>query len=119
MGKNSRIWSAGSISIGSRVLISHGVTIMDSLTHPLDPVARHQQFRAILQSGHPVDIDLDEQPVTIEDDVWIGAGAIILRGVRLGARCVVGAGAVVTKDVPADMIVAGNPAHVIRGVRDV
>jgi acetyltransferase-like isoleucine patch superfamily enzyme len=117
LGKNSRVWSAERVHIGSRVLISHGVSIMDSLTHPLDPIERHQQFKAILTSGHPTRIDLQEAPVEIEDDVWIGAGAIILRGVRIGARSVVGAGAVVTKNVPPDVVVGGNPANVLRSLR--
>jgi maltose O-acetyltransferase len=54
------------------------------------------------------------KPITIKDDVWIGANAIAMPGVTLHERCVIGAGAVVTKDVPADAIVAGNPAKVIR-----
>lgn len=114
VGENSRIWSAASIEIGNRVLISHGVNIFDSLTHPLRASARHAQFRAIATSGHPVDVDLGARPVVIEDDAWIGAGAIILRGARIGKAAVIGAGAVVTDDVPAYCIVAGNPARVVR-----
>lgn len=117
LGKNSRVWSAERITVGSRVLISHGVSIMDSLTHPLDPVARHQQFKDIVTRGHPKRIDLQESPVVIEDDVWIGAGCTVLKGVSIGARAVVGAGSVVTKSVPPDVIVAGNPARVIRRLR--
>ncbi len=56
----------------------------------------------------------EEQPVTIGDDVWIGQRAIILPGVRIGDHAIVGAGAVVTKDVPAGAIVGGNPARIIR-----
>lgn len=53
-------------------------------------------------------------PITIEDGVWIGGGAIVLGGVTLGEGCVVGAGAVVTRDVPPNTVVAGNPAKVVR-----
>ena len=53
-------------------------------------------------------------PITIEDDVWIGAHSIILEGVTIGARSVIGAGSVVTKSIPADCIAAGNPCRVIR-----
>lgn len=114
VGPGTRLWSACDLHIGNRVLISHLCNVMDSLTHPLDSVARHAQFRAILTRGHPREIDLDERPVRIDDDVWIGAGATILRGVHIGEGAVVGAGAVVTRDVPAYAVVAGNPARVVR-----
>jgi acetyltransferase-like isoleucine patch superfamily enzyme len=114
VGSGTRVWSAREITIGNRVLISHGVNIFDSLTHPLSPVARHRQFKEIVMSGHPPDLNLDERPVMIADDAWIGAGATIMKGVKIGARAIVGAGAVVTRDVPAESIVAGNPASVIR-----
>ena len=70
-----------------------------------------------MTSGHPDDLDLGERPVSIGDDVWIGANAMILRGVTLGEGAVVGAGAVVTGDVPAHTIVAGNPATVVRELK--
>jgi len=114
IGPGTRIWSAARIEIGSRVLISHNVNVFDSLTHPLSPRLRHMQFKEIATTGHPKSIDLDENPVTIADDAWIGAGASVLKGVSIGACAVVGAGAVVTRDVPAATIVAGNPAVVIR-----
>lgn len=114
IGPGARVWSAGSIVIGNRVLISHNVNIFDSLTHPLSPRARHAQFLSIASTGHPKSIDLAEEPVEIGDDAWIGAGATILKGVSIGPRAVVGACAVVTHDVPAATIVAGNPARSIR-----
>ncbi len=114
VGPGTRIWSAMEVTIGNRVLISHNVNIMDSLTHPLDPAKRHAQFRSILERGHPKSIDLDEKAVRIEDDAWIGAGASVLRGVTIGLGAIVGAGAVVTRDVAAHTVVAGNPAHLVR-----
>ena len=117
IGKGSRIWSAGRIDIGDRVMISHNVNIFDNLTHPVDPVLRHQHFRAIASVGHPHRIDLGERPVRINDDAWIAAGAMVLRGVTIGKAAIVGAGAVVTHDVPPFAIVAGNPARVIRYVK--
>jgi acetyltransferase-like isoleucine patch superfamily enzyme len=116
VGEQTRIWSATSISIGNRVLISHLVTIMDNLTHPEDPAARHAQFRAIVESGFPTDDDLGEKPVVIEDDVLIGGHSLILRGVTIGRGAIVGAGSVVTKDVAPMTIVAGNPARYVRDV---
>lgn len=114
IGPETRVWSARKLVIGNRVLISHGCNIMDSLTHPIDAVARHSHFQDIMLRGHPKDIDLDEQPVVIGDDAWIAAGAIVLRGVNVGQGAIVAAGAVVTESVPAWTIAAGNPARVIR-----
>ena len=78
--------------------------------------------------GHPIDATRrrrNEPPpahevkaVTIGDDVWIGSGAMILKGVSIGDRAIVGARAVVTKDVPADAIVAGNPARIVRDLME-
>ena len=91
---------------------------MDSLTHPIEAAGRHAQFRAILRVGHPSAIDLDEKPVCIEDDAWIGAGSIILRGVTIGKAAIVGAGSVVTQDVPPYTVVVGNPARVVRQLKE-
>ena len=114
IGAGARIWSDTAIRIGHRVMISHNVNIFDNLTHSLDATARHSQFRQIATAGHPRSIDLGGRPVHIDDDAWIAAGAIVLRGVTIGRGAIVGAGAVVTRDVPAGAIVAGNPARIVR-----
>jgi acetyltransferase-like isoleucine patch superfamily enzyme len=114
VGEGARIWSATSIVIGDRVLIAHSVNVFDSLTHPIRAAQRHQHTREIYQSGHPRQISLEESPVRIGDDAWIGAGAFVLRGVSIGEGAIVAAGAVVTKDVPPYTIAAGNPAVVVR-----
>lgn len=114
VGVGTRIWSAASIEIGNRVLISHSVSIFDNLTHPLRASERHDQARQIFAGGHPKEISLDERPIRICDDAWIGACAMIMRGVKVERGGIVAAGAVVTKDVPAYSIVAGNPAVVVR-----
>ncbi len=74
-------------------------------THPVDPDLRRAKWEAAEQ-------------ITIEDNVWLGGGAIVLAGVTVGADSVVGAGAVVTRDVPAGVVAVGQPARVIRSVRD-
>jgi acetyltransferase-like isoleucine patch superfamily enzyme len=114
IGESSRIWSARRILIGNRVLIAHNVTILDSLTHPIGAKARHEHFKHIITEGHPDRIDLGERAVDIGDDVWIGCMSIVLRGVSLGHGAIVGAGSVVTENVPAWTLVAGNPARIIR-----
>lgn len=114
VGEGTRIWSGAQIDIGNRVLISHNVNIIDGLTHPIRADERHAHFRKIAQEGHPKHISLGDKPIVVEDDSWIGAAAIILRGVKIGEGAIVGAGAVVTKDVPRNVIVAGNPARIVR-----
>lgn len=116
VGEGTRLWSAARISVGDRVLISHGVNIFDNDTHPYDPQARHAHFRAIYEVGHPTRIDLREAPVRIDDDAWIGTGAIVLKGVTIGRAAIVAAHSVVTRDVAPGVIVAGNPARVVRAL---
>jgi len=117
IGENSRIWSAKEIKLGDRVLISHNVNIFDNLVHPLNPKMRHDQFVAIITEGQPKEITtLDEKKVEIGDDVLVGAMSIILRGVTIGKGSLIGAGSVVTKDVPPYSIVAGNPARIVREI---
>ena len=87
------------VRIGNDVFIGPGVHIY-AATHPLDaPMRRTQEYG---------------KPVTIGNDVWIGGRAVICPGVAVGDRSVIGAGSVVTKDVPTDVVVAGNPAKWIR-----
>lgn len=116
IGEQTRIWSAKEITLGDRVLISHNVNIFDNDTHPVNPQARHEQFKQIITTGQPKSIDLKERPVIIADDVLIGCNSIILPGVLIGKGAIVGAGSVVTRDVPPYTIVAGNPAKVIREI---
>jgi acetyltransferase-like isoleucine patch superfamily enzyme len=100
------------IVVGKRVVISYNVTIADSDFHPIDPDLRKQDAVANAPSGDRLlRPPLVTRPVTICDDVWIGIGAIILKGVHIGAGAHIGAGTVVTSDVPAGGRVLGNPAR--------
>ena len=104
---------AGSIRIGKRVVVSYFVTIADCDFHPSEPEARRRDAAAIAPGGDPSQSSgLVTRPVAIEDDVWIGIGAIVLKGVTIGAGARVEPGAVVTHDVPASATVAGNPAQI-------
>lgn len=88
------------ITIGRDVQIGPSVQLLTP-THPLDPQARRNK----LEAG---------APIVIHDNVWLGGGAIVLAGVTIGENSVIGAGAVVTRDVPANVVAVGNPARVIR-----
>lgn len=117
IGPRSSLWSSSEsgITIGNRVLISMNVHIHDTDGHPVDAEARFHQTQSILCRGHPAKIsDITAYPIHIGDDAWIGNGAIILKGVSIGEGAIVGAMSVVTHDVPAKCIVAGNPARIIR-----
>jgi maltose O-acetyltransferase len=96
------ILDCNEVHIGQHVMIGPAVQIYTA-AHALQAEARIQGWEVA-------------KPIVIEDNVWIGGGAILLPGVRIGRNAVVGAGAVVTRSVPANMIVAGNPARVIREI---
>jgi acetyltransferase-like isoleucine patch superfamily enzyme len=99
------------LTIGNYVDIGANCTIMDSDVHQLDYLARRGEKSSYVND---VRTTVQSAPVTIEDDVWIGAHCIILKGVTIGARSIIGAGSVVTKNIPADCIAAGNPCKVIK-----
>jgi acetyltransferase-like isoleucine patch superfamily enzyme len=104
------------IDIGSHCLISWGVGIADSDFHPLEPAQRliDSQALAPFFKSRPPRPKLKTAPVKIGDNVWIGMNAVILKGVTIGDNSVVAAGAVVTKSIPPNTIVAGNPAVTVK-----
>lgn len=92
------------VIIGSRCMFGPNVQIYTA-THPLDHIERSSGVEYA-------------KPVEIGEDVWVGGNAIICPGVSIGARSVIGAGSVVTKDIPADVFAAGNPCKVIKKIRE-
>ncbi|MEL0622535.1 acyltransferase [Marinomonas arenicola] len=119
VGVSSRIWSAKSIVIGNRVLISHGVNIHDFDSHPIDPLLRHLQEVKLFEKGHTGDLsNVKSSEIIISDDVWIGFGVTILKGVKIGKGSIIGCNTVVTHDVDDYSIVIGNPARTIRKICD-
>lgn len=100
IGLNARI---GSVRIGSNVMMGPDVMIL-SRNHNYDRIDIPSKFQG----------NAEEEPVIVEDDVWIGARVIILPGVHVGKGVIIGAGAVVTKNMPNYSIAAGNPARVVR-----
>lgn len=94
----------GPVEIGSHVNLAQGITVT-ALNHNFDDTEKRIDEQGV-----------STNPVTIKDDVWVGANAVILPGVTIGNHCVVAAGAVVTKDVPPHSLVAGVPAKVIKNI---
>jgi acetyltransferase-like isoleucine patch superfamily enzyme len=104
IGHGCSIAVGRSVRIGKYCLLAGGVSIADYDGHPVDAMLRRTS------PAPPESI----KPVVIGDDVWIGGSAKILKGVTIGDRSIVAAGSIVTKSVPADVVVAGNPAVTVK-----
>lgn len=110
------------IEVGDRFFANAGLVVLDGARVRIG----HNVFIAphvgIYTAGHPLDAAERRtgleyaRPVTIGDDVWIGGGVSILPGVSIGDRCVIGAGSVVNRDIPANSLAVGNPCRVIRSL---
>ena len=105
------------ITIGNNVKIGADVLIIDNDSHPIDFALRRDDNEYDKGSEQYLD-SVQALPVTIDDDAWIGARSIILKGVHIGARSIIAAGSVVTKNIPPDTIAGGNPAKVLRQLSD-
>ncbi len=97
---NCTILDSAKVTIGDNVLLGPGVQLY-AATHPIDPAIRAQGLEF-------------SQEIVIEDDVWIGGSVVVCPGVRIGGGSVIGAGSVVTKDIPSGVVAAGNPCKVIK-----
>lgn len=100
---STRMWIHDSIKIGDHVKIGGCVLMTDTDAHPMDFMVRRSSNEGTKSAS-----------IVIEDDVWIGAHSVILKGVTIGARSIIGAGSVVIKSIPADCVAAGNPCRVIK-----
>ena len=111
VGEGTRIWSLSHVRLGNRIFLSHGVNVHDNDAHSLSAAERHCHFRELVQLGHASFVEnVATSKVEIEDDVWIGFNATILKGIRIGEGAIVGACSTVTRDVAPYTVVAGNPA---------
>lgn len=100
------------VTIGDNVFFGPNCTIATA-NHFLDPIERRMRMN---EDGSAYDIEFGK-PVTIGNDCWIASNVVICGGVTIGDNCVIGAGSVVTRDIPADSLAAGNPCRVIRQIK--
>lgn len=112
---SSYLWAKERITIGNDVNIGGDCLIMDNDAHPIDYEQRRRTYvKEVGEESYYKTIGTS--PIEIGDDVWIGARCQILKGVHIGARSIIAAGSIVTKDIPADCIAGGNPCRVIRNI---
>lgn len=116
LGVNSVIRSVNSVIIGSYTAISDGVIITDNNNHPIEPNFR-RKMKLVSQDG-----DMrkwkhsDNAPIVIGENVWVGENSRIQKGVTIGDNSIIAANSVVTKSVPANCIVGGNPAKILKNI---
>lgn len=120
IGQDTELHIANAISIGENVLISSSCILIDTDMHSLTFDERKDDI--LLEINKKADqkkwSDIQSAPIKIEDKVWIGLRSIILKGVTIGEGAIVGAGSVVTKNVPPWVIVAGNPARIVKKIKN-
>lgn len=109
------IWAKEKIEIGNNVLIGGDCILLDTDAHNLDYKIRKEN--KIDNKGRSIDTyTAASKPIIIEDDVLIGTRCIILKGVKIGARSIIGSGSVVSRSIPSDCIAAGNPCKFIKAI---
>jgi maltose O-acetyltransferase len=110
------------IRVGARVFINYGALILDCAPVEIGDETQFGPGVQLLTATHPLDPETRRagweyaEPIKIEDGVWIGGGAIVCPGVTIGRNSVIGAGSVVTRDIPAGVLAFGNPCRVIRSL---
>jgi maltose O-acetyltransferase len=111
------------IELGERVFFNFNCVVLDVCRVSIGDFTLFGPAVQILTPMHPLNAELRRKqeygkPIEIGSDVWVGGGALILPGVLIGSRCVIGAGSVVTRDIPDGVFAAGNPCRVIREIAD-
>ncbi|TDU66595.1 maltose O-acetyltransferase [Prosthecobacter fusiformis] len=110
------------ITLGSKVFFNFNCVVLDVMPVTIGDYTLFGPAVQIYTATHPMDANVRRagleaaKAITIGSDVWVGGGAIICPGVTIGDRSVIGAGSVVTRDIPADVFAAGNPCRVIRQI---
>ncbi len=111
------------IHLGERVFFNFNCVVLDVCPVSIGDYSMFGPAVQILTPMHPMNAELRRRqefarPVTIGTDVWVGGAALILPGVSIGSRAVIGAGSVVTRDIPEGVFAAGNPCRVVRAIED-
>jgi maltose O-acetyltransferase len=112
----------GNVRIGDRTFVNVDAVLLDVAPITIGAACQIATRVQLLTATHPIDPEPrrvgweSAEPITLEDNVWLGGGAIVCPGVTIGENTVVGAGAVVTKDLPAGVVAAGVPARVLREI---
>lgn len=110
------------IHLGERVFINHNCVMLDGADITIGNDVFIAPDCGFHTAGHPVDVNLRKEgleyayPITIDDNVWIGANVTVLPNVHIGEGSIIGAGSVVNKDIPPHVIAAGNPCRIIRNI---
>ena len=111
------------IEMGKGCLANHGLTVLDGAKVRFGDNVLIGPGCYFHTAGHPIDPDQRKQwlvytkPITVGNNVWFGAGVHVLPGVTIGDNAVIGAGSIVTKDIPADCVAVGNPCKVVKKVK--
>ncbi len=117
-------WGGGHVHFGKNVYCNFGVTMVDDTHIYVGDYTMFGPNVTVATAGHPILPELRKQayqynaPVHIGKNCWIGAGVLIMPGITIGDNTVIGAGSVVTKDIPANVIAVGNPCHVLREINE-
>lgn len=115
-------WAGAHVHFGSNVYANFNLTLVDDTDIYVGDKVMFAPNVTVATAGHPINPELRYQamqyniPVHIGNNVWIGANAVVLPGVTIGDNSVIGAGSVVTKDIPANVVAVGNPCRVIREI---
>ena len=110
------------ITVGARTFANYGLVALDVAQITIGQDVQIGPNVQLLTPTHPLEADLRRakyeagKPIVISDNVWLGGGAIVLPGVTIGENSVIGAGAVVTRDVPPNVLAVGNPARILRSI---
>ena len=115
-------WAGRNVHVGDNVYANFNLTLVDDTDIYVGDSVMFAPNVVVATAGHPINPELRRRvaqynlPVHIGNNVWIGAGAVILPGVTIGDNSVIGAGSVVTRDIPANVVAVGNPCRVIREI---